>query len=221
MKQKSECPRVLCSINGNAEGHGWGSWVEQLVKLSLWFIIGACTQQKSWEDRFWGSGAIIVASYQCYAMKHNYCCKLPVHRNETQEGATQMSRNAMKHRFVSQVPLVSPQQCHGWPVSGDLPLSALCTVYVRVMQWNTRESIHRWWSEASGGNFWGILWCGRLSVAFNCVTVIVKVVGSLHQHVKVMQRELWGILWCGRVGCESQICGKIASKVQHSVERSP
>ena len=80
------------------------------MKLSLWFIIGACTQQQSWEDRFWGSGAIIVKSYQCYAMKH---------------------------RFVSQVPLVSPhcgpQQCHGWPVSGDLPLSALCTVYVRVM----------------------------------------------------------------------------------------
>ena len=98
------------------------------MKLSLWFIIGACTQQQSWEDRFWGSGAIIVASYQCYAMKHNYCC------NEKQEGATQMSRNAMKHRFVSQVPLVSPQQCHGWPVSGDLQLAALFTVFVRVMQ---------------------------------------------------------------------------------------
>ena len=79
--------------------------------------------------------AAAVMGGQVLGIWRNYCC-IPVQRNETQKGATltQMSRNAMKHRFVSQVPLVSPQQCHGWPVSGDLPLSALCTVYVRVMQ---------------------------------------------------------------------------------------
>ena len=43
----------------------------------------------------------------------------------------------MKHNSssssVSEVPLASPlmkpQQCHGWPVSGDLLLSALCSLF--------------------------------------------------------------------------------------------
>ena len=43
----------------------------------------------------------------------------------------------MKHNSslssVSEVPLagplMKPQQCHGWPVSGDLLLSALCSLF--------------------------------------------------------------------------------------------
>ena len=71
-----------------------------------------------------------------------------------------------------------------------------------------------------GGIGWELLG-DSLSVAFNCVTV--KVVGSLHQHVKVMQRELFGDSWA-QSAVKVKSVGRLlqSSKVvQHSVERSP
>ena len=160
--------RKICSVGGSLSeiarrSHGWAG-----LGGSRAVIIALSTNMKH----------IIIALNLCSETldrTHHHQC------HETQEGAmmwptlTQLSRNAGKaapHPRLHLRSLMKPSGVMGGQFLGisnylhsvsclqwnAMELPAMCFVFRHnARQWNTRESIHRWWSQSPPWHGWEIL----------------------------------------------------------------